>query len=224
MTGPRGPYRVMRPELSQAMARLYGLKGDAKVDALDSLSPVLMVGALDDTPYGALGKPVAGRTSQAAPGAGLFRHLGVRPGAGVLLQVRRVIVRNNGGGSASFRLVLMPHSLIQSGTTVEQLYSLLDLDASGAGGAVIAPTQRSSLILRYDAASLGTAGIIVPDQVVASGSNFEWTFPADVAPTLVGGDNFGGSSTGTGFLSVVCTTSNAAIEAAFHGREFPVPG
>ena len=205
-------YPVQRPEFSQALARLYGLKGDARVEALAQLYPTLpLVGALDQTPYSEMGLAVMGTAPYTAPGAGVWNTATVRPATGQLLQVRRIIVTNSGAATAAFRFQAASQSTITATyTNPIQLFPIQDTDAdmlNAPAPAFIAWGQVAGAPLLNS--------MVAPDLVLAVNATGEVDFPPDCSP-IIGPSNGG--------IIVTPNLANQAYQVGFICRMWPAPG
>ena len=174
------------------------------------LLPVLQVGDLTDTPYLRYGIPVNGYTTRAAVAA-RYSCAAVQPGAGVVLQILRIVLRS--AATTDVQIRIMTKTEFDAAASVTAANGMADLAS---------PQQRSlrpSRIITADLGSLPGLNLLSTD--VPSSANGGSII--DLKP--IGGIMlYGNDPGGPPVLGVMAGTANTFAGGAFWGREWPLPG
>lgn len=202
-----------RPELPQAIAEFFGLKGSGSQDARydPGIVPIVSIAALTDTPYLRYGTLVAARNTRAATAAENGVVL-ASPGRNVCLAVQQVIVPNEGAAQIIVEIRKLSATQIAALNTATAT-QMVDLGTRGEN------STRSSVVAQGGAAAIAGDSIhraTVPPGV--AGPSLVYSFPSPGA--LLFGDNPGGAPG----IAVWNVTQNEILRASFIAREWPLPG
>lgn len=201
-----------RGEVNQALARMLGVKGELRLDLEQLVVPTLDIADLADSPYYASSfSRGVGRSSTQAAVAAKNGFVGVRPGERVALQVRRVIIGNPEAALAqTFAIEVM------SAANISALGALTTAQMGFTSPPEAGQLAPSKLFLA--AANTTGAGAVIGGCVLAASSSIILDLPEP--GVCLYGDDPGGIPG----LVVVGITQNQAVQAAFFGREWPLPG
>lgn len=202
-----------RPQVTQALARFFGIKGQPS-SAIDSnVSPVIAVGDANDSPYLRHAIPVGA----GAAGAAVVGELGfliVRPGPNVALQIKALRMSTPAAAAQTCSIRALTAADVAT-LGIASSVQLMDLsnpdDVWGLRSSAISfGSHNANLGTELDVmagAAASTDEIHLPDPgIILYGQGAQATIDASAA------------------LAIVGTTFNQAMRGAFYGREWPLPG
>lgn len=201
---------INRPELSQALQRFFNIKGTVIPVVDQTVSPVLNVGDLFDTPALRYAIPVSRTMSCAAGGAGIFSFVTVQPGARVALQIKKIEIPNETGASILVKTLLLTAAELATFTPVTAATAMFDLSSQQLQS-LRPSTVRAD---QFNSSAFSNLG----DLTIPANTVYTLTFP-DPGITLYGNDDGGIPG-----VAIVNRTAVSAIKANFYGREWPLPG
>lgn len=203
---------INRGQVSEAYARLLGIKGPSPLSADQGIIPVVNVAQLEESPFATYAIPCSGVTTPAAVAAE-NGYAWVSPNLSLALEVLRVIVNVPGAAMQfSIRWLTQAQQVTVGVGSFAQLISLRPQD----------PHQyvesRASVI------DQGTHAGLVGTQLAVfkclAGGDREFEFPPAARPVLFGADLTGQIPA----LAVIGDTVNQSFNATFICREWVLPG
>lgn len=203
-----------RPEIPDAIAQYFGLKGDSGRDfqIAKEIQPVIAVPGLLDTPYVSGFGETVGAWIGGAPVAAENNIVWARPGANVALQIEQLEIENQ--SAAVQRLALRVFSDANISAIIANSTNRFKSLASKSVG-----EERSSVVQEGSSAAAVGSGSICIFRVAAQSSR-TITLPR---PWVLRGDDIGvfGPRPALGLYNMLV---NDSVACAFLGREFPIGG
>lgn len=201
-----------RPQITQAIAEMFGLKGRVQIAVTDYVNPGMEIARLWDSPYLRFGLTVAGNATASAVAAE-FGYVMFAPGPNVALQIKTLIATNPTAGALRY---LVRRSTAAQVATLG-LSSSAFLNASAEDSSV--PDAASRILVGTHTVNSSAIGRAIIALELPANSHTIVTLPD---PGII---LFGNDPNGIPALGFACTTLNvAAPEGSCFGREWPLPG
>lgn len=203
-----------RPEFSQALAKLLGVKGEFPLEVRSDVMPVFQLQDLSRAPYLQLGNP-CGENIQLSGVALEQGYVLAQPGPNVALEIHQVIFGGDADavGATSYSFVVLTAAQIAT-AGLASTAQMVNLNAQQIG------TNVSSKVIG------GTHTTLVGNAIAPMGwpanpgatiTPVIWTLAAPV--TLYGND-----PSGIGGMGIVNNVANQALRVGFVCKEWPLPG
>lgn len=203
--------RFNRPEIALALNRFLRIQGGVLDPVFgETITPTFNIGDLLDSPYLEYGIHACGSLG-AAPVVAERGYVWVSPGRNVLLQVRRIVIRNENAGAHLVDTKLFSAANIAAIGTVST-QKLIQVTGALESGVDL---RSSFLASGTDAANTGQS---LESYTIPANSHVVIDFP-EPGITLRGDD--AGGVPGFGMRT---GTPNELISMAVFAREWPLPG
>lgn len=204
------PKAVNDPSLSGALRDLLGLKGRNPLGIDEILVGVVRAANLEDSPFGSTYTPCGGQRAL-TPAVGNIAYAGVRPAAGTILRVDKILVRNDTGAARDYT-VRVPTATAIAGYDVAPT-EVRQLNFNARRSDVNAARQVASLM--YTAEDAGAVGAGLGLFRVNDGNIDRFTFPNGF---FLHGDDPGGRAA----ITINPDLADVEIEATFFCRQYRV--
>lgn len=201
-----------RGEFSLSLAEMFAIKGRV-ANVLDpTIVPGLIVGDMTQAPYNRIPIPALASSGRAAVAA-QFGYIGVRASPDRVLQVRQIVITNDGATAVLHTVRYLSAANIAAAATAAAFGKLRSMSPNELETDVPRPSEIFNLA--HTTSSLGTSlfSLLVP-----ATDTLIWDIP--VPGFFMRGDDPGGR----GGVSVVRTTANELCRVSYVCAEWPLPG